>query len=198
MDIPPLSRRASVRLPWPRLRRPPYDPGQSVFPSPVLASALHAICQTQVFTAPRRLKRRHAYPFVRPVWPESSSWSAANRSLPALRLGAGRGPRTTECPEPLCRQRELVATGRSPGPPRRTLLLRRRSYGLMRQSHRLSPLSGFPIRRVFAGCCHPLLPMGPSRRYPCSPCRGDWTLTPPCPPDVSAHYSSEGAGLTLR
>src|SRR5262249_2381687 len=90
------------------------------------------------------------------------------------------------------------ATGRSLGPPRRTLLLRRRSYGLMRQSHRLSPLSDFPMRQVFAGCCHPLLPMGPSRHYPCSPCGGDWTHTPPCPSDAFAHFSSEGTGLTLR
>ena len=47
MAVPLLSLRASVRLPWSRFSKPLYDPGRSDFPSPVLASALHAIYQKQ-------------------------------------------------------------------------------------------------------------------------------------------------------
>ncbi len=35
------------------------------------------------------------------------------------------------------------------------------------------------FRRVFAGCCQPLLEVGPSRRYLHSLCKGAWTHTPP-------------------
>ena len=35
------------------------------------------------------------------------------------------------------------------------------------------------IRKVFAGCCQPLLQDGPSRRYLHSLCKGAWTHTPP-------------------
>jgi hypothetical protein len=65
-------------------------------------------------------------------------------------------------------------------PPARTLLPGHRSYGLMRQSR--SALLSFGlslVRGVFAGCCQPLLPTGPSRRYLCEsfpgclgPCHG--------------------------
>jgi hypothetical protein len=58
---PRLSTWSSVRLPWPCLLGPPYDPGRSVFPSPVLASALHAIFRKPVFPGRQRLKRWHAY-----------------------------------------------------------------------------------------------------------------------------------------
>ena len=35
------------------------------------------------------------------------------------------------------------------------------------------------FRQVFAGCCQPLLEVGPSRRYLHNLCKGAWTLTPP-------------------
>ena len=35
------------------------------------------------------------------------------------------------------------------------------------------------IRKVFAGCCQPLLEDGPSRRYLHNLCKGAWTHTPP-------------------
>ena len=50
----------------------------------------------------------------------------------------------------------------------------------------------------FAGCCHPLLVVGPSRHYPRNPCRGDWTHTPPCPPGACTHFFPGVVGLTLR
>ena len=123
---------------------------------------------------------------------------AGDRELPALSLGAGRVVGTAECPEPLCPPRVLPTTGQPPGPPRRTLLPLQSSYGLMRQSHHLSSLSADLMRRVFAGCCHPLLVVGPSRHYPRNPCGGDWTHTPPCPPGACTHFFPGGVGLTSR
>ena len=121
-----------------------------------------------------------------------------HRELPALSLGAGRVIGTAECPEPLCPPGVLPATGRPPGPPRRTLLPLQSSYGLMRQSHHLSSLSADLMRRVSAGCCHPLLVVGPSRHYPRNPCGGDGTHTPPCPPGACTHFFPGGVGLTSR
>jgi hypothetical protein len=62
------------------------------------------------------------------------------------------------------------------------------------------PLSAFVdlMRRVLAGCCHPLLVVGPSRHYPRNPCGGDWTHTPPCLPGAFTHFFPGGAGLTFR
>ena len=62
------------------------------------------------------------------------------------------------------------------------------------------PLSAFVdlMRRVLAGCCHPLLVVGPSRHYPRNPCGGDWTHTPPCPPGACTHFFPGGVGLTSR
>ncbi len=85
----------------PRFRKPPCDPGRSDFPSPVLASALHAICQTLVFPrqpgdqAPTR------------ILPDSSRFTSVLVSVPrahdpAQCLGVSRLRETTECPEPLC------------------------------------------------------------------------------------------------
>jgi hypothetical protein len=45
--IPVLSHWASVRLPWPRFRKPPCDPGQRVFPNPVLTLAIPSCLSTR-------------------------------------------------------------------------------------------------------------------------------------------------------
>ena len=67
-------------------------------------------------------------------------------------------------------------------PPPGTLRPVPRSYGLIRQSPWLSsPSARHLVRGVSAGCCQPLLPPGPSRRYLCesflgclSPYPGGW------------------------
>jgi len=61
-------------------------------------------------------------------------------------------------------------------------------------SHFLRPS---PRQWVFAGCCQPLLGVGPSRHYLCNPCAGAWTPTPQCPPGAFARFFPEGNGLTL-
>jgi hypothetical protein len=58
--------------------------------------------------------------------------------------------------------------------------------------------SEFLARRVFAGCCQPLLGDGPSRHYLCDPCVGAWTHTPPRSPGALAHYFPEDIGLAPR
>src|SRR4029453_1328577 len=82
--------------------RPPYDPGRSAFPSPVLASALHAICQRQAFLVQAKLQWlapihpaliQFAYPLV-PTLPRTGSQLCVWGPLEVIR--------TAECPEPLC------------------------------------------------------------------------------------------------
>ena len=75
---------------------------------------------------------------------------------------------TAKCPESLCPMSALPPSERRAPPPRRTLLLRPRSYGLMRQSRLALPSFGYClVRGVFAACYQPLLPPGSSRRYLC-------------------------------
>ena len=52
----------------------------------------------------------------------------------------------------------------------------------MRQASTLLPISGFAlIRKVFAGCCQPLLRKGSSQRYLCRPSLRAGTPTPAAP-----------------
>ena len=63
-----------------------------------------------------------------------------------------------------------------------------------------NPLPAFSLglgHRVFAGCCQPLLGVGPSRHYLCNPCVGAWTPTPQCPPSAFARFFPGDNGLTL-
>src|SRR6516225_8677712 len=81
---------------------------------------------------------------------------------------SSRPPRRTEkaakCPEPLCPTRVLPPLGRREPSPERTLLLRRRSYWLMRRSRGLSPPLAFGlVWRVLAGCNQSLLPTAACR-----------------------------------
>jgi hypothetical protein len=61
------------------------------------------------------------------------------------------------------------------------------------------PLAAFrlsPMRRVFAGCCEPLLVPGPSRRYLRSLCGGAWTRTPPRSTGAHTRFFPADIGLT--
>ena len=60
-------------------------------------------------------------------------------------------------------------------------------------SHFLRPS---PRQWVFAGCCQPLLGVGPSRHYLCNPCMGAWTPIPQCPPSALARFFPRDNGLT--
>jgi len=67
----------------------------------------------------------------------------------------------------------------------------------MRQSHDLVLLS-LHMKKVFAGCCQPLLLAGPSRHYLCNPYVGAWTHTPQCSSVARTHFFTEDTGLTSR
>jgi hypothetical protein len=91
-------------------------------------------------------------------------------------------PVTAKRPEPLCPSSALPPWGRRLAPSRKALPFLRRSYGLMRRTFTLLPISGFTlIRKVHAGCCKPLLRKGSSQRYLCRPSLRAGTPTPAAP-----------------
>jgi hypothetical protein len=91
-------------------------------------------------------------------------------------------PVTAKCPEPLRPISALPLWERRLAPSRKALPFLHRSYGLMRQTFTLLPISGFAlIRKVFAGCCQPLLRKGPSQRCRCRPSLRAGTHTPAAP-----------------
>jgi hypothetical protein len=183
---PALSRGASVRLPWPCFRRPPYDPGQRVFPSPVLTLAIPSPPAHRVRNAAAdsdhalhsRGLRSKLVPQLRTRPPQFRAWD---------RFG------TAKCPESLRPPRALPPAGSCLATPRPALPDRPRYYELMRQSSPLTTasvckpcaaglcrlqsapagMSTFPtlslqslLRRLdpypaaFLGCIYPFLPQG--------------------------------------
>ena len=52
------------------------------------------------------------------------------------------------------------------------------------------------LPQVFAGCCQPLLEVGPSRRYLRNLYTGAWTLTPQCLSGAFTRFFPESIGLT--
>jgi len=121
----------------PRFHKPPYDPGRSDFPSPVLVSALHAIFRIKVFPIDPRLKCWFTYTPWFYGWPVSSPHRATDIPIPALRLGVCDLYGTTEYPEPLCPVWQLPSQGWFLESSRKTLLSLHSSYGLMRQTESL-------------------------------------------------------------
>jgi hypothetical protein len=137
-----------------RFREPPYDPGRSDFPSPVLTLAF----PPTAFPWVRRLKR----------WPVSTPPSHG------LHVGLGPSlmarlprprvrdrPRPARCPEVLCLVKALPFPGWRQAPPQRALPLLQRSYDLMRQTKTLPPP---PVVPWSAGLCR-LLP-APAGKWP--------------------------------
>ncbi len=167
----------------PRFRKPPYDPTRSVFPSAVLTLA----DPPAAFPTPRKLKCRR---ICTPLDPGlHAGLGPAIELLPSL-VGS-TGPPGAQ--SPFARVEVLPPAAWRPAPYRRALPLLHRSYGLMRQTKTLPPVSGRPRRWVFAGCCQSLLGDGPSRHYLCNPCVGAWTHTPPCSPGASCSFLPEQA-----
>ena len=97
----------------PRFHKPPYDPGRSDFPSPVLVSALHAIYRIVVFPCRLRFKHWFAYTPRLHGSPVSSSQQATHGLTPALCLDVRGQSGTTEYPEPLCPAGVFSQTGRT-------------------------------------------------------------------------------------
>ena len=130
------------------------------------------------FPASDGIKRWYAYTLPSLVCPQPRPLPCVG-STPALCPATALPRKPPSVQSPFARFRQ----GRPRGarfPPRRALPLRRRYYGLMRQS--LLVLLSFGLSRVrgvLAGCYQPRLPTGPSRRYLCesflrclAPCHG--------------------------
>lgn len=113
--------------------------------------------------------------------------------LPVSRL---TNPVTAKCPEPLCPISALPQWGRRHASSRLALPFLHRSYGLMRQTFTLVPISGLAlIRNVFAGCCQPLLRKGSSQRYLCRPSLRAGTPTPAAPKVLYSRFFPWDIGL---
>jgi hypothetical protein len=140
----------------------------------------------QAFPTTAKLKCWHTYTPPRAVC--FAGWSLW-WLLPVTQL---TNPMTAKRPEPLCPDPVLSSWGRRPAPSRKALPLLHRSYWLMRQTFALPPSSGLAvIRKVFAGCCQPLLRKGSSQRYLCRPSLRAGTPTPAAP-KVLSPVSSPG------
>ena len=110
---------------------------------------------------------------------------------------SGPNPGTAKYPEPLCPPWVLPAAAKCLASRQSELPLLHRSYGLMRQTKILLTDFVFLIRKVFAGCCQPLLEVGPSRRYLCDLYIGAWTRTPPRSIGASVRFYPIDIGLSL-
>ena len=91
-------------------------------------------------------------------------------------------PATAKCPEPLCCRPVLPPGRRRPASPRRTLLPRHRSYGLMRRTAALPPPLALAscdgsLQVAVSPCCATVLPDVVS----VDPCLRVWTPTPAAP-----------------
>jgi len=116
----------------PRFPGPPYDPGRSDFPSPVLTLA----CPPTAFPWMRRLKRWHvSTPLNHGLHVGLGPYSMARQP----RLSVRGRPRPARCPEVLCLVKALPPPGWRLAPPQRALPRLRRSYDLMRQTKTLPP-----------------------------------------------------------
>jgi len=120
-----------------------------------------------VFPSSPRVKRWLTYAPVSVVYPKPRSASCVGFIAGSV-SGLRADDETAKCPESLCPILALPPSRRRTPPPRKTLLLRPCSYGLMRRSHLALPYFSFClVGEVFAGCYQPLLPPGSSRRYLC-------------------------------
>ena len=159
--------------PWPRFQRPPYDPGRSVFPSPVLTLAF------PLWACPRRSGSSadsHTPQHARGLPKGSPLCSARATTRPCVRTR--HAIEAARRPEPLRPDPVLPRPGRRPAPPREGLAPFVARTGSCARPH-LSRRPRSSLRlRVFAGCGQPLLRCGPSQRYSVLPSLRAWTPTP--------------------
>ena len=126
-----LSHWASVRLPWPRFRRPPCDPGRRVFPDPVLTLAFPSAPSHVVRDAAADSDHApHSRGSLR------SSFSFMDQVLLAQSPGPVRNRQVPRVPSPAS---GVTSGGEVSTPPRWALPHRLRYYALMCQSRPLPP-----------------------------------------------------------
>ena len=147
------------RRPWSRFSKPPYDPGRSDFPSPVLTLAF----LRGPFRKATRLKRWPTYPpdaFGLPL----GLVPAAGVGFPWLCVQAP--PRDRQVPRAPLPGKGVTSAATASRAASKGVTL---SSSLLR-AHAPDPIPPVAYghrlgRRVLAGCCQPLLGEGPSRRY---------------------------------
>ncbi len=118
----------------PRFPGPPYDPGRSDFPSPVLTLAF-LLGPSQRW---RGLSAGSRTPLPPLVYPWARPYLASNRS-PGTASGRALGPPSAQSLFAWCRV--LPSPERPPAPLRKALPFLRSSYRLMRQTILLPPFS---------------------------------------------------------
>src|SRR5467141_3534696 len=158
--LPWLSPWTSVRLPWLRFPKPPYDPGQPVFPGPVQTLAIlrwPSRCQRNLSAGTHTSLPSPVYHRTRPLNEQRHSlaqWPAAvcpvDRQVPRAPLPGG----------------DVTSAGAmsrtaSKGITLSSLLLRAHAPARLPSAYFGLGL----VWRIFAGYCQFLLRVGPSRRY---------------------------------
>ena len=188
MACPLLSLWASVRLPWPRFRRPPCDPGRRVFPGPVLILAFPSAPFHEVRYAPVDPER---VPYSRGLLRSSSLFK--DSVLLVQCPGPVQDRQVPRAPSPAS---GVTSGGEAYAPPQWALPHRRRYYELMCQSRPLPPPQFVCLeRQVFAGCGQHLLGTAPSRRYLCESFLGCLDPYPGGPQGALARFFPWGVGL---
>ncbi len=180
-----------------RFLKPPCDPGQSDFPSPVLTSALHHF--SGVGLPPHR--RAQALARIHPIDTELAyplaSFPCAHTS--SSMSGYARLHEAAECPEPLCPARALLLPGQPHRSPKRALPLHHRSYGLMRQTLSLPGPQVFPSvtessQIATSPCCDKVLP----DIIPAPLCVDAWTHTPLSSSGAHTQFFPKDSGLASQ
>src|SRR5712691_11831468 len=158
--LPWLSPRTSVRLPWLRFPKPPYDPGQPVFPGPVQTLAFlrrSSRCQRDLSAGTHASLPSPVYHRTRPLNEQRHSlaqWPAAvcpvDRQVPRAPLPGGD---VTSAGAMSCTASKGITLS--------SLLLRAHAPARLPSAYFGLGL----VWRIFAGYCQFLLRVGPSRRY---------------------------------
>src|SRR5258707_1109786 len=155
-----LSPRSSIRLPWLRFPKPPYDPGQPVFPGPVQTLAFlrrSSRCQRDLSAGTHASLPSPVYHRTRPLNEQRHSlaqWPAAvcpmDRQVPRAPL-----------PDGIITSAGAMSCTASKGVTLSSLLLRAHAPARLPSAY----FSLGIVWRIFAGYCQFLLKVGPSRRY---------------------------------
>ena len=158
--LPWLSPRTSVRLPWLRFPKPPYDPGQPAFPGPVQTLAFlrrSSRCQRDLSAGTHASLPSPVYHRTRPLNEQRHSlaqWPAAvcpmDRQVPRAPL-----------PDGIITSAGAMSCTASKGVTLSSLLLRAHAPARLPSAYFSLGL----VWRIFAGYCQFLLRVGPSRRY---------------------------------
>src|SRR2546423_382767 len=150
----------SDRLPWLRFPKPPYDPGQPVFPGPVQTLAIlrwSSRCQRDLSAGTHTSLPSRVYHRSRPLNEQRHSlaqWAAAvcpvDRQVPRAPL-----------PDGIITSAGAMSCTASKGVTLSSLLLRAHAPARLPSAYFGLGL----VWRIFAGYCQFLLRVGPSRRY---------------------------------